>query len=109
MRPSRPFWSRVSRLTEGVPEEELAKAKRLIAGRLLLRMEDTRAVSGWMGNQELLLGHVSDLEEVMERIDAVTEDEIRRVATELLVTQRLNVAVVGPNRGQRRLQQLLKL
>ena len=99
----------VSRLTEGVPEEELAKAKRLIAGRLLLRMEDTRAVSGWMGNQELLLGHVSDLEEVMERIDAVTEDEIRRVATELLVTQRLNVAVVGPNRGQRRLQQLLKL
>ena len=99
----------VSRLTEGVPAEELAKAKRLIAGRLLLRMEDTRAVSGWMGNQELLLGHVSDLEEVMERIDAVTEDEIRRVATELLVTQRLNVAVVGPNRGQRRLQQLLKL
>ena len=99
----------VSRLTEGIPEEELAKAKRLIAGRLLLRMEDTRAVSGWMGNQELLLGHVSDLEEVMERIDAVTEDETRRVATELLVTQRLNVAVVGPNRGQRRLQQLLKL
>ena len=39
----------MSRLREGVPEEELRKAKELAKGRLLLRMEDTRSVSGWLG------------------------------------------------------------
>ena len=51
----------------------------------------------------LLLG------EVIDRVDAVTSDEIRRVANELLVTGKLNMAVVGPTRGQRRLERLLKL
>ena len=37
------------RLRDGVPEEELARAKELSKGRLLLRMEDTRSVSGWIG------------------------------------------------------------
>ena len=41
-------------LREGVTIQELQKAKEMLKGRLLLRMEDTRAVSGWHGAQELL-------------------------------------------------------
>ena len=99
----------VGRVRDGVPEEEVDRAKRLVAGRLLLRMEDTRAVSGWMGSQELLLGRVLDLDEVVERVNRVNPEEIRRVANEILVTDKLNIAMVGPCRGERRLQRLLKL
>ena len=99
----------VSRLRDGVPDEELDKAKRLVTGRLLLLMEDTRAVSGWMGNQELLLGRMQGPDEVVERVNSVTPDQIHHVANKVLVTERLNMAVVGPCRGQRRLERLLTL
>ena len=99
----------VGGMKEDVPEEELEKAKRLVTGRLLLRMEDTRAISGWMGNQELLLGRVIGLDEVVERVNNVTPDAVRKVANHLLLTEKLNMAVVGPNRGHRRLEKLLRL
>ena len=41
-----------------IPEAELHKAKELSKGRLLLRMEDTRSVSSWLGAQELLTDRV---------------------------------------------------
>lgn len=79
------------------------------AGRLLLRLEDTRAVSAWMGAQEMLLGRVDDPDTVLERLDAVTPEDLRRVANRILATEGLNLAVVGPNRGQKRLERLLRL
>ncbi len=99
----------VAKLKDGVPEEELEKAKRLTTGLLALRMEDTRAVSSWMGAQLSLLDQVLAVDEVVEEIDAVTTDDLARVAEELLTTEKLNLAVVGPTRGRQRLQGLLKL
>ena len=99
----------IGELRSGVPEEELSKAKQFTTGRMLLRLEDTRAVSAWMGNQALLTGRVLDPDEVVAGVDAVTTDDVCRVANELLVSDRLNMAVVGPSRGNRRLERLLKL
>ena len=99
----------IGELRSGVPEEELSKAKQFTTGRMLLRLEDTRAVSAWMGNQELLTGRVLDPDDVVACVDAVTTGDVRRVATELLVSDRLNMAVVGPSRGHSRLERLLKL
>ena len=96
-------------LRDRVPEEELEKAKRLSTGRMMLRMEDTRAVSGWMGNQELQFGHILSTEEVVEEVNEITAEEVQKIANELLVTEKLNMAVVGPCRGQRRLEKLLKV
>lgn len=85
-----------------VPEDELLKAKELTKGRLLLRMEDTRAVSGWIGAQEMLTSHVRTVDEVVDAVEAVTVDDLRRVADELFRTDRLTMAVVGPFRSDRR-------
>ena len=46
---------------------------------MLLRMEDTRAVSGWLGGQEMLSGEILSPEEVVERLEAVTPDDLTRV------------------------------
>ena len=99
----------VGALREGVPEDELEKAKRLSAGRLMLRMEDTRAVASWMGQSEMLLGRIADVDDVIEQVNAVTTDEVRRLANDVLVTERLNIAVVGPCRGHRRIERMLRL
>ena len=94
---------------ERVPESEIAKAKELGKGRLMLRMEDTRNVATWVGGQELLTGDIRSVDEVVSTVDAITADDIQRVARELMVTSRLNLAVVGPIRNKGRLEQLLKL
>jgi predicted Zn-dependent peptidase len=94
---------------EGIPEDELDKAKELTKGRLLLRMEDTRSVSGWLGVQELLTGRVRSVDEVVETVEAVTTDDLRRVADDLFRTERLAVAIVGPFRSDKRFVPLLKL
>ena len=97
----------VALLRKGVSTEELEKAKRLSAGRLLLRMEDSRAVSSWLGVQELLLGQVLDVDEVVELVESVTQEDILRVSDDLLLIEKLNLAVVGRCRGQSRLQKAL--
>ena len=94
---------------DSLPEEEMARAKRLVAGRMMLRMEDTRSVSAWMGSQELLLGAILDVDDVVESVNAIGLSDIRRVASEWLVSDRLNMAVVGPCRGRKRLAGLLRL
>ena len=93
---------------DGVTDIELQKAKDLSKGRLLLRMEDTRAVSGWLGGQEMLNGMVRTPDEVVALLDAVTADDIRRIAKRLLEPGRLTMAVVGPFKSDRRFAALLK-
>jgi predicted Zn-dependent peptidase len=97
------------RLRDGVDEEELAKAKELSKGRLMLRLEDTRSVAGWMGGQELLLGEVRTPDHVVQLLDAVTVHDVQRVARDLLVDDQLHMALVGPFRSDRRFAPLLKL
>jgi predicted Zn-dependent peptidase len=94
---------------DGFPEAELRKAKELTKGRLLLRMEDTRSVSGWLGAQELLTGEVRTVDEVVDLVEAVTVDDLQRVARDVFRTETLNLAIVGPFRSEKRFLPLLTL
>jgi len=99
----------LSRLREPVPQSELSKAKELSKGRLLLRMEDTRSVAGWMGGQEVLLGDILTVDQVVSIIDAITADELKELAQELIVGDSLRLAAVGPVDVDAPLAELLKL
>jgi predicted Zn-dependent peptidase len=99
----------LSRLKETVPEAELSKAKELSKGRLLLRMEDSRSVAGWAGGQEVLLGQILSVDQVMSIIDAITAEELKELAHELLLERQLRLAVVGPVVENEPLDKLLKL
>lgn len=97
----------LGKLREGVPEEELERAKRRMGGRLLLRMEDSRAVAAWAGSQEAKLGEVVGVDEVVGLIGAVTPDDVEQMAKRLVAAEKLSMAVVGPVRGRRRLEQAM--
>ena len=96
-------------LQDTLPDSELAKAREHTKGRMLLRMEDSRNVAMWMGAQETLTGSVRTVDEVVERIDAVSAEDIERVAADLICEEKLKLAVVGPYRSDRRFRNLLKL
>jgi predicted Zn-dependent peptidase len=85
-----------ARLLESLPDSELEKGKQMARGRIQLRMEDTRSVAGWMGSQELLLGEILSVDEVVARIDEVTRDDIFRVGHDLLRPPKATIAAVGP-------------
>jgi len=99
----------LSRLKEATPESELTKAKELSKGRLLLRLEDSRNVASWMGGQEILTGRILSVDEVISIIDAITIEELQRLAKDLLVGEQLRLAVVGPIQPDEPLEDLLKL
>lgn len=99
----------LSKLKDEIPEAELTKAKELAKGRLLLRMEDSRNVAGWMGGQEILTRRILTPERVMALINAITVEELKQLAGELLISSQLRLAVVGPVSATEPLEELLKL
>ncbi len=91
-----------------VPQQELNKSKEYAKGRLLLRMEDSRSVAAWLGTQELLLGKIDLVEDVIGHIDAVTSEDVARVGQRVLNEENLKLAMVGPNRSDQALRKLLR-
>ena len=88
-------------------EQELNKAREYTKGRLLLRMEDTRAVASWLGAQELLQESVRTPDEVVGFLDAVEPADIARVASDFLNDEKMRLAVVGPRGGVKALTGML--
>ena len=72
-----------------------------------MRMEDTREVSSWIGVQELISGRVCDVDQSIASISNVTLDDLRRVADNILCDSKLNLAVVGPYRGDSRFKKVI--
>ena len=77
--------------------EELARAKENLKGRVVLSLESTGARMNRLGSH--LLGDVPllSVDEVVARIDAVTQDDVAALAEELLAPARLSAAGIGPD------------
>jgi predicted Zn-dependent peptidase len=87
--------------TDRVATDELERARAYTRGRLELRMEDSGAVAGWIGTGETLLPRILTVEEVIERLEAVTADDILRVARRFVAPAAARLAVLGPFRSRR--------
>ena len=56
-------------------------------------MEDTRNVALWLGSQQLMRERVLTPDDIVANIDAVTTEDLQLAAREMLVPERLNVAI----------------
>ncbi len=81
--------------SELVPDEELTKAKEFTKGRLRLGLEGTNSLATWLCQQELLTGRVKTVEEVIQLFEAVSREELQRVARRVL-SEPVQLAVIGP-------------
>jgi predicted Zn-dependent peptidase len=80
---------------EGITEEELRRGIGSLKGGYVLGLEDTGQRMTRLGKSEVAYGELLSIDEVLRRIDAVTLDEVRAVAAELLAAPQ-TLAVVGP-------------
>ncbi|MDP9325933.1 MAG: insulinase family protein [Candidatus Dormibacteraeota bacterium] len=93
---------------EPVDEEELTRAKNYVKGRLLLRLESTGAMAAYLGEQHILTGEILEPAELIDQIDAVTADDVRRVAHLTYAEQPLVLAAIGPIKDPRALTDLIE-
>lgn len=92
-----------------VPEWELRKVKEYIKGHTLLSLERSGYVAHWAGWQELMLGKIQAVDDVLERVEAVTADDLLALTGQLFSTENLHLAVVGPSRGTAAYRKALKI
>ena len=81
--------------TSGLTDEELRRAKGQMRGSLVLGLEDTGSRMSRLGKAELVYGELLGVDEILARIDAVTLDDVREVAKDVL-TRPLSLGVIGP-------------
>lgn len=80
-----------------VPADELDRIKAYIRGGVLLGLEGTQQVASWLGSQESLRHQVRDIDELLGHIDAVTPQDIQRVAQTCFAPQWRRLAIIGPD------------
>jgi predicted Zn-dependent peptidase len=80
--------------TDAPTQEELDKAKRRYRWDLESSFDDPDAMAGWWGGTELFAGPIG-YEEKLARVEAVTPDDVRRVAQRIFRPERMTVACVG--------------
>lgn len=86
---------------ELVPEEELQRSKDQFKAGIVLSLESSRSRMGRLAQQEMFFGKIIDIDEIVERIEAVTRDEVLALARRLFDPERISVAVLGPTNGFR--------
>jgi predicted Zn-dependent peptidase len=92
---------------EPLPPDELEKARNFAKGRFVLQLESPQGLMMFGLRREVLERRLPDPEEVLRGIDAVTSDDVARVASELIAADRLRLAVIGPFDDSSRFEALL--
>ena len=93
--------------SEPVPADELEKARGYAKGRFVLRLESPQGTIQYGLRREVLEGEIEEPDDVLAQLDAVTADDVQRVARELFDGKRLYLAVVGPYDEPDRFEKLL--
>jgi predicted Zn-dependent peptidase len=81
---------------EGLPAEELEQAKRQVKGQIMLALESTGSRLHRLAGFALYDEPYLTLDELLARIDAVSEEELAAVAAEFFDPERQFVVSLGP-------------
>jgi predicted Zn-dependent peptidase len=92
---------------EPVGEEEMTKARDYTVGGFRLSLETPMALGQRAGELLLTMGEIEPIESVVEKLRAITADDILRVARRIVKAGKLVLAVVGPDVESDELAELL--
>lgn len=89
--------SEIKRLIrDGLMEGELEKVKRQMAGNMVLGLESMNSQMMRMTKNELVHGREVPIDETLEKINAVTENQVRDVAAQIFADGRVSTTAIGP-------------
>jgi predicted Zn-dependent peptidase len=81
---------------EPVPADELEKARNVAKGRFVLQTESPHGLVMFGLRREVLEGEATEPEEILAGLDAVTAEDVQRVAQDVIGGHGLNLALIGP-------------
>jgi predicted Zn-dependent peptidase len=90
-----------------VPSDELEKARNFAKGRFVLQLESPQGLIMFGLRKEVLEHRAPDPQELLDALDAVTAEDVARVATDLIDSKRLRLALIGPFEDAERFEKLL--
>lgn len=91
-----------------VPDSELKKGKEFLKGKLTLALEDSEQVAQMLARYELLYNKIRTYKDIAAGIDAVTAEDVKRVAESLFVEDKIHLSVIGPYENSGRFDGLLR-
>jgi predicted Zn-dependent peptidase len=80
---------------EGLSKEELERGREYLKGTLVLGMESTSSRMSWMARSEYYYNRVMTIDEVFDKVDKVTQDDIIRLANKYFRDEYLTLTVIG--------------
>ncbi|HYG81558.1 MAG TPA: pitrilysin family protein, partial [Pyrinomonadaceae bacterium] len=86
---------------EEVPEEELQLVKEQAVSSILLGLESSSVRAGALARQEIIHGRRISPDEVIARLEAVTVEDLRRIARAYFTSEGLALAALGDLNGFR--------
>jgi predicted Zn-dependent peptidase len=92
-----------------VGPSELEKARNYAKGRLVLSLEDPKGMVMFGLRGEVLENRLREPDEVLAGFDAVTAEDVQRVARDIIREDSLNLALIGPFDEPDRFEPLLAL
>ena len=93
---------------EKISAEEIKRAKDYIKGRMNIALESSDAVASFVANQEISSGKILTPEEKFAKINKVTANDLQRVANDIFVNNKLNLALIGPFKNKKIFEKILK-
>lgn len=97
----------ISEFPETVTERELARAKEQSVASFVMNLENVSSRTSRNGRNVLLYGKVIPEEEVIAKIRAVTLDELRTTAKEILDINKISLCVAGKTASEKTYKQIL--
>ncbi len=92
-----------------VSKNELNKAKERIEGSLILSIETSDELASFYGSQEILKSEILEPYDIIKKVQQVTISDVYEVANDIFRPEKLNLAMIGPAKDGKKLENLLKL
>jgi predicted Zn-dependent peptidase len=92
-----------------IPETEIQRAKKHIKGKTIIALESSGEMANWIGSQEILKEKILTLKQIFAKIDRVGRKDIQKTAKEIFVPEKLNLALIGPFRDEKKFRKLLNI
>ncbi|MDX1982536.1 MAG: pitrilysin family protein [Bryobacteraceae bacterium] len=78
-----------------VPADELQRAKDHLKGSFMLGLESTTSRMSHLARQHIYFGRFSTMDEILDAVEAVTAEDVQRLANEFFQTEKIAVTVLG--------------
>ena len=93
---------------ETVPAAEIRKAKDFLIGNLYLSLESSDELASFYGGQEVLRQTIKTPETVADEIEAISSADILDLARRIFISEKLNLALIGPFDDKKTFEHILK-